>query len=333
LSDPRVVKLAQQQMREMIEQAGNHPSIFAWSVCNESATSTPGGRRYVQTMKQFIRELDPDRYVSFADDSIAYADPAQNASQDADFVMMNQYFGSWHGPASLLPQVLDKVGRSYPDKMFIISEFGLAGVHAPNAKVADERRIKIIRDQMAEFAKRDWIAGALLWCYQDYKSHRNLWPGQTEGYVDHGVVDEWRQRRPSYYVWQKENEPARIALEWTYKGYNFSEPVGFHATISARPETEIPSYTLHGYKAHWELRDDEGNLVAHGDRVLQQANGTDAIGASFNMPKTKSLSLKITVSRPIGFMAAEESLNWWRVNPGGQNVEQMNLGGEKLPPK
>ncbi len=37
LSDPKVLALAQQQMREMIEQAGNHPSIFAWSVANQES--------------------------------------------------------------------------------------------------------------------------------------------------------------------------------------------------------------------------------------------------------------------------------------------------------
>jgi hypothetical protein len=30
-------------------------------------------------------------------------------------------------------------------------------------------------------------------------ANHNLWPGQTAGYVDHGLVDENRQRRPSYY--------------------------------------------------------------------------------------------------------------------------------------
>ena len=43
LSNAKVQALARQQMQEMIEQAGNHPSIFAWSVANESATGTPGG--------------------------------------------------------------------------------------------------------------------------------------------------------------------------------------------------------------------------------------------------------------------------------------------------
>jgi beta-glucuronidase len=34
----------QQMFREMIEEDENHPSIFAWSVCNESQATTQGGR-------------------------------------------------------------------------------------------------------------------------------------------------------------------------------------------------------------------------------------------------------------------------------------------------
>jgi len=121
---------------------------------------------------------------------------------EADFLMMNQYFGSWHGPAAGLGPALDTIDRLYPDKMVIVSEMGYAGLFAGNSVEADRARIKVITEQLPVLAARDWIAGALLWCYQDYKSQRNLWPGETEGYVDHGLVDEARQRRPSYAVWQ-----------------------------------------------------------------------------------------------------------------------------------
>jgi beta-galactosidase/beta-glucuronidase len=51
LKNPKVLALAKQQMREMIEEAGNHPSIFAWSVCNESDMGTPGGIAYFRAMR------------------------------------------------------------------------------------------------------------------------------------------------------------------------------------------------------------------------------------------------------------------------------------------
>ena len=100
MKDPRVLALAKGMMQEMIEQAANHPSIFAWSVCNESATSTPGGRAYVEAMVEHVKALDPGRYVTYADDGLPWiTEASQNANQHTDFIMMNQYFGSWAGPA------------------------------------------------------------------------------------------------------------------------------------------------------------------------------------------------------------------------------------------
>ena len=67
----------------------------------------------------------------------------------------------------------------FPDKMVIISELGFPGIFARNATEADATRVSIILEQLPLLAKRDWIAGAILWCYQDYKSRRYFWPGQA----------------------------------------------------------------------------------------------------------------------------------------------------------
>jgi len=64
-------------------------------------------------------------------------------------------------------------------------------------------------------AARDWIAGAIMWCYQDYKSRRNLSPGLVEGFVEHGVVDEMRRPKPSYAAWKRLTAQARIEAQWT----------------------------------------------------------------------------------------------------------------------
>jgi hypothetical protein len=56
--------------------------------------------------------------------------------------------------------------------MVIISEFGLLGSFAPDGDEADPDD-KSFRNKF-RLARRDWIAGAILWCYQDYKSRRNI---------------------------------------------------------------------------------------------------------------------------------------------------------------
>src|SRR3984957_8129587 len=315
LSDPQVIALAQKQMKEMIEQAGNHPSIFAWSVCNESDTGTPGGIAYFRAMRDFIRKLDPERFVSYADDNLPKLKRAEDsAANDADFLMMNQYFGSWHGTDAELPAALDKVDRIFPHKMAIVSEFGLPGIFGTDGEDADRKRVKIIQDQMPELARRDWIAGAILWCYQDYKSRRNLRFGLAEGYVDHGLVDEYRQRRPSYYVWKEMNAPATVTLRWNDEK---AVPASFSATVKPNSIESLPSYPLHDYRVRWEIYD-ETKLVSRGMRDLADLSSAQSVSGQVEAnADAHKLQLHLTLMRPTGELAAEKTLDW---SAGGQRT-------------
>jgi beta-galactosidase/beta-glucuronidase len=316
MSDPKVLALAKAMMRETIEQAGNHPSVFAWSVCNESATSTPGGRAYVKAMVEHVKALDPDRYVTYADDGLPWIrSAAENANQHTDFIMMNQYFGSWAGPAAGLAPALDRVGKTFPDKMVVISEFGLAGLFAPDTAQADRMRVGILESQLVEFERHDFVAGAIFWCYQDYKSHRNLWPGLTTDWVEMGLVDENRQRLPSYAVWKERTSPARIAVAWT-RG-PFAPPTGFRATVERRPPTDLPSYELRGYRLEWEARDHDGTRLAGETRDLPVIGSPAAVEGSWPATASREVRLKVRVLRPNGFVAAERTERWWEPRSGG----------------
>jgi beta-glucuronidase len=299
LGDPKVLALAKQQMREMIEESGNHPSIFAWSVANESATGSPAGIAFFRAMRDYIRGLDPVRFVTYADDNLPkLGSAAESAANDADFLLMNQYFGAWHGPAEALGAALDKVDRLFPDKMVMISEFGFPGIFASNPQEADRKRVEIIRTQLPELARRDWIAGAMLWCYQDYRSRRNLWPGQVEGYVEHGLVDERRQRKPSYAVWKELNAPAKIEA--------MRAASGFTATVTPNAPDRIPSYPLRDYRLVWQAFGDDGKQVARGENVL--ADLTRAQTVSGNLPTGSARRVTLQLLRPNGSVAAERVL-------------------------
>jgi beta-glucuronidase len=307
-SNPRVLALAKQQIKEVIEQAGNHPSIFAWSMCNESDTGSPGGIAYFRAMKEYVHQLDPGRFVTYADDNLPKLKRAEDsAANDADFLMMNQYFGSWHGPANALSSSLDKVDRMFPSKMVIISEFGLSGIFAKDEEDADRKRVKIIQDQMPELAKRDWIAGAILWCYQDYKSRRNLRFGLEEGYVDHGVVDEYRQRRPSYYVWKQVNAPAAITAVWNNSP---DLPTSFTVTVKPNSAETLPSYPLRDYRLTWDIYD-ETKLLTQGERSFGALSSTQTISGPVEGGAIgHRLQLHLTLIRPTGEIAAEQTLDW-----------------------
>jgi beta-glucuronidase len=323
MKDSKVISLARHMFQEMIDEDENHPSIFAWSVCNESEATTKGGRAYIDLMRDWIHQLDPARFVTYADNDLALGpDPKQEAANDVDFIMMNAYFGTWSGGADDLAPRLQQVGRDYPTKMVIVSEFGYPGIFSPDSVTADKMRIHTIEDQLEQYQKFDFVAGAIFWCYQDYKSHQNLWAGQQEGYVDHGLVDEYRQRRPSFWVWEKRNQPVIFSNQkWVYDGDG--NRIGFEAGVSARPLDEMPSYPLRHGLVTWELRDRDGNALASGEQAIPDLHeavlvrGTWAAGAS------------LPLHLQIAFLDAKENseattvLDAYPLNFSGQRVEDM----------
>jgi beta-glucuronidase len=222
---------------------------------------------------------------------------------------MNQYFGSWHGPESELSESLDRVGQMFPDKMMIISEFGLPGIFAKDPEDADRMRVRIIKEQMPELARRDWIAGAILWCYQDYKSRRNLPGGRDQGYVEHGLVDENRQRKPSYYVWKDLNAPASMDARWEHAAEG--PPRDFSVTLTPNGMQDLPSYPLRDYRLAWELSDQAGKLLVSGEQQFADLNAARTVSGSVGpRPDAKILKLHLTLLRPGGMIAAESWLDW-----------------------
>jgi beta-glucuronidase len=232
-----------------------------------------------------------------------------SAANDADFLMMNQYFGSWHGPESELSESLDRVGRMFSDKMVIISEFGLAGIFARNPADADPMRVEIIRRQMPELARRDWIAGAILWCYQDYRSRRTLRPGWDGGFVEHGLVDEYRQRKPSYYVWKELN--ALVAIDARWEATSSDAPLRFTVAVSPHRVENLPYYPLHNYRVAWQVSDESGKLIKRGEQPFADLEEPQAISGQIQpLSDAKILKLDVTLLGPENTIAAEESVEW-----------------------
>lgn len=308
MKDPAVLALARTMLSEMIAADGNHASIFAWSVCNESDTRLPGGLAYVRRMKALVRELDPTRFFTFADSDVSIAPWQDNpALHEADFIMANAYFGSWSGAAEQVDPWLDFIQKTYPEQALVISEYGYVGPFAPDAAEADRQRIANLRQQLDAFARRDFVAGAIFWIYQDYKSHRNLAVGETAGYVDHGVVDENRQRKPSYAAYQQRNAPLTARLGWAWTGDGLT---GFQAVLQANGATQLPSFPLLGYRAEWRMMDRDGRLIAQGAQEMPTLSTPFTLQGRWPAEqRLVAATLRLRVFAPDGALALDTRLD------------------------
>jgi beta-glucuronidase len=281
LGDPQLLVRAKAMMAEMIAESGNHPSVLAWSVMNESEAATPQGLAFVHAMKAHINAIDPGRFVTFADSQIAERAVRVPALVEADFVMANAYFGTWSGGADKVGPWLDAFDKAYPDRMLVISEFGWPGPFSKDSASADVARTDNLKDQLAAFATRPWVGGAIFWSYADYRSNKNLFAGLADGYVDHGLVDPDRQRRPSYFAWEAANRAVSAKVDLTMAG---ETPTGFTATVMGAVKGALPSYPLVGARLHWRAMGGDRVVLGEGDQALPviAPGGTATVSASWS---------------------------------------------------
>ncbi|MGA9349402.1 MAG: glycoside hydrolase family 2 TIM barrel-domain containing protein [Anaerolineae bacterium] len=314
-------ELEKQQLREMIIANFNHPSVWAWSVGNEYQSNTRAGNEFTREMVAFVKSLDPTRPVGFASHRLA-SDPESDATALTDFVMMNQYLGTWHGPKDILDQALDDIHAAWPDKVVIISEFGFEprwnrwgpptseldpakyyfipeGIPS-DSEEADEQRQMVIAEQMEIFRGKPFVAAVIFWSYQDYRT--------PSGFMT-GVVDAERNRRGSWYLLRDEYTPVLI------ESVTFSPAHGNSrsATVTLRTrgpvETDMPAYTLREYKLHWAVTSPEGETVfSEGEIALPTLEpGSEWSGqAEWAVPEAEYV-LSVSVIRPTGFTVIERS--------------------------
>ncbi len=313
MADEGMRRLACQQLAEMIQAAANHPCIWAWSVGNELESDTVAGRDYVRDMVAFVKTLDSTRPVGFASYHLSVGRPWADSTRHADFVMMNQYFGTWHGPKDSLEPALDTVHSTWPYKIVIISEFGFSPhwekVEGPavidpsqyyilpedasaSSPEADVQRQRVIQDQMAIFRKKSFVAGAIYWEYRGGM----------------GVVDENNHRRESWQCLRYEFTPVMIEK----LDFSSSNQHTCHVQVKIRTrgpiESELPAYTLRGYRLQWELVSPNGSeTCSQGELKLPDLTPGTTWVANIETPSLPGEPVfRVKIMRPTGFMAIEK---------------------------
>jgi len=323
LGNAEVRSIAKQQLREMILKDVNHPSIWAWSVANEIDSNTGQGHQFIQELVDVAKEIDPTRPVGFASYKL-FDYQEQDATSLTDFVFMNEYAGSWHGTKSDLIEALERIHELWPEKVVIISEYGLeagwtedwwmgpssqyesedyyyiAPGTPPHSEEVYAQRRQVILDQMEIFRSHSFVAGAIFWTYQDYRS-------LTEFRM--GIVDMDRNCTPVWDVIREQYAPILI------DGVMFSnladDRQGAVVSLHTRGpvDEDMPAYTLRQYYLHWAVTSPDGEMThADGEISLPTlAPGDTWLGDIEWLAPGGDYVLKLSVFRPTGFSVLEQT--------------------------
>ncbi|MGP0020548.1 MAG: glycoside hydrolase family 2 protein [Candidatus Sulfotelmatobacter sp.] len=236
--DADIMENALEQLREMIARDFNHPSVVVWGLCNEIEGQNSPAYQFAKRLLEEAKRLDPGRLCSYASNSLDTT-PQRDVAGLMDFIEANEYYGTWApGTAADAARYLDGIHAAFPGKPVVVSEYGYCAC-TPDRPEGDEPRMEILRSHDAAIRSRDFVGGAIFFCYNDYRTHvGDRGVGSLRQRV-HGVVDLFGTRKPSYALLRQESSPIEsMTVERQQNKFQ----------VSIRVQRDLPMYTLRGYQ-------------------------------------------------------------------------------------
>ncbi len=196
------------QLKELIVQNFNHPSICFWGISNEILI---GGicQQLVENhreLNQIAHEMDPTRLTTIAHVSMTPGDSPIHGITDVE--SYNIYFGWYGGKMEDNGPWLDKYHREHPEICLGLSEYGCEGIvtyHGANPACKDysEEYQALYHEHMAKvLSERPWLWSSHVWNMFDFGcAFRN--EGGVAGRNNKGLVTMDRKiRKDSFYIYQ-----------------------------------------------------------------------------------------------------------------------------------
>ncbi|HUU27885.1 MAG TPA: glycoside hydrolase family 2 TIM barrel-domain containing protein [archaeon] len=289
--DPIIMQNGLEQLREMIDRDRNHPSIFAWGLCNEVNGQNPPAYRFVERMYEEAERLDPHRLRTYASNSLQ-TDCGKDAAGLMDFIEWNEYYETWYkGTVEDVRKNLKEIHRAFPDKMLVISEYGFCQCR-PAHTGGDARMIEILRSHTDLYRDYSFIGGAIFFCYNDYRTHigdKGL--GVLKQRV-HGVVDLYGERKPSFEVLRRESSPVELLRLDDWGG-------NLKATVITRKS--LPAYRIDGYRLRWIVHGYENLPMEQYETPLPALAPGEQASQVLTFKEKKPKQVRVDIIRPTGF--------------------------------
>ena len=250
------------QMKELVAQNYNHPSIFFWGISNEiliGADNEPL-RKNLRDLHALAKAMDPGRLTTLAQVTMTPMDSEHNYI--TDIVSYNHYFGWYFGEAKQNGPWLDKYHEINPMIPLGVSEYGAENIvkwHSAtpmNHDYTEEYASQYHHDMLKTFATRPYLWSTHVWNMFDFAADARD-EGGVQGRNNKGLVTYDRSlKKDAFYI---------------YKAYWTTEPMvhvaGRRFADRAPEERNVTVYT----------NCDEVTLVVNGVEVETKAATDHAV--------------------------------------------------------
>ena len=109
------------QLREMIRQSFNHPSIYVWGLHNEVYQPHQYTKELTQSLHDLAKTEDPDRYTVSVN---GYGHMEHPVNLVADIQGINRYFGWYEKKIQDIKPWVENLEKEYPHQKLMLTEYG-----------------------------------------------------------------------------------------------------------------------------------------------------------------------------------------------------------------
>jgi len=218
---------ASQQLKELIFQNYNHPSILMWGLGNEIYSTDPQVAQFLSDLNRAAKELDPTRATVYAHCCQADNDPKAMVT---DLIGFNKYFGWYPEQKGTIGDWAARVHQAEPTRLIAVSEYGAGGSilqqeDPPKRPVADgpwhpEQYQALFHERSwRDLKDKSYLWGTFVWAAFDLPSAGRD-EGDRPGINDKGLVTYDRATRKDAYYWYKANWSNEPTLHITSKRFD-----------------------------------------------------------------------------------------------------------------
>jgi beta-galactosidase len=234
------------QLKELIIQNYNHPSICFWGVFNEIRGDFDA---ITAELNDLAHSLDPSRMTTAA----TYQEGSFNFITDA--IAMNKYFGWYYNKVEDFGSYFDKWHATNPEAKIGISEYGAGasirqhvGQFVPEEDPRpssrglwhpEEKQTAIHLAHIKMITERDYIWGSFVWNMFDFGSNHRR-EGDTPNVNDKGLITyDRKHRKDAFYLykanWNKGEKTTHLcSKEYTERKEAVTDIVAFTTAPTAR---------------------------------------------------------------------------------------------------
>ena len=197
------------QMKELIVQNFNHPSIVCWGVSNEITISTKDNKDMLdnhRVLNDLCHKMDPSRFTTLA--CYAMCGPFNPVAHITDVVSWNLYLG-WYVPGLFLNDLwMDFFHTVYPDRCLGYSEYGCEGMpnlhssHPRRGDHTEEYQAKYHEYMLKCFERNPYMWATHVWNMFDFAADARNQGGEP-GMNHKGLVTfDRKTKKDSFYLYK-----------------------------------------------------------------------------------------------------------------------------------